>query len=87
MGTGGQQPGHGDMDWGLGTVEQRPGHGDSVGGMGTGGGTAWWCHIEDDMVFRRFVHAIEQIPEITSEPGVTLLEEQLLKEARDFIET
>ena len=55
--------------------------------MCTEGGTVWLCHIEDDMVFRRFVHAIEQIPEITSEPGATLLEEQLLKEARDFIET
>ena len=55
--------------------------------MCTEGGSVWLCHVEDDMVFQRFVQAIEQIPEITSEPGATLLEEQLLKEARDFIET
>ena len=49
------------------------------------GGSLWLCHVEDDMVLGRFVDAIERIPEIATEPGATLLEAQLLKEAEDFI--
>ena len=49
------------------------------------GGSVWLCHVEDDMVFRRFVDAIERIPEIATEPAAALLEAQLLKEAEDFI--
>ena len=55
--------------------------------MCSDGGSVWLCHVEDGMVFRRFVDAIERIPEIATEPGAALLETQLLKEAEDFIAT
>ena len=55
--------------------------------MCSDGGSIWLCHVEDDMVFGRFVEAIERIPEIATEPGAALLEAQLLKEAEDFIAT
>ncbi len=51
------------------------------------GGSVWLCHIEDDDVFRRYVSAIERIPEIATEPAEELLSSQLLKEAGDFIES
>ncbi len=51
------------------------------------GGSVWLCHVEDDMVLRRYIAAIEQIPEIASDPAASRLEEQLLNEATQFIET
>ena len=53
--------------------------------MCSDGGSVWLCHVEDELVFGRFVDAIERIPEIASEPGAALLKAQLLKEAEDFI--
>ncbi|MFQ5733357.1 MAG: universal stress protein [Planctomycetaceae bacterium] len=51
------------------------------------GGTVWLTHIEDDAQFRRYVDAISRIPEIETEQARTLIEQQLLKEAADFIDT
>ena len=53
--------------------------------MCSDGGSVWLCHVEDELVFGRFVDAIERIPEIATEPGAALLKAQLLKEAEDFI--
>ena len=50
------------------------------------GGTMWLCHIEDDRVFERYMHAIACIPEIDSDDARRLIENQLLNEATDFIE-
>jgi len=51
------------------------------------GGTLWLCHVEDDAVMDRIARAFERIPEIDSETGKKLLEEQLLKDASDYIAT
>ena len=51
------------------------------------GGTIWLCHIEDDLIFERYMQAIERIPEIDSDDARILIEKQLLKEASDFIDT
>lgn len=51
------------------------------------GGTVWFCHVEDDVVFARYMQAIKQIPQIASDEAEVLIEAQLLKEAADFIET
>jgi hypothetical protein len=48
-------------------------------------GTMWLCHVEDDRTFERYLNAISRIPEIESERARTLIDEQLLKEAKDFI--
>lgn len=50
------------------------------------GGTIWFCHVEDDKTFHRYMHAIERIPEIDTTAAKELLEEQLLREATMFIE-
>lgn len=50
------------------------------------GGTVWLCHVEDDLVFERYIQAIGRIPEIDTEAARVLIEKQLLKEASDFIE-
>lgn len=51
------------------------------------GGRVWLCHVEDNVVFRRYVDALSRVPEIDTDLAARRLEEQLLKEARDFIET
>lgn len=51
------------------------------------GGTVWLCHVEDDVIFHRYMQAIAKIPEIDTDSARTLLESQLLKEANDFIAT
>ena len=50
------------------------------------GGTMWLCHVEDDLVFERYMQAISRIPEIDSDDARNLIENQLLKEASDFID-
>ena len=50
------------------------------------GGSVWLCHVEDDLVFERYMQAIDRIPEIDSGDARILIENQLLKEASDFIE-
>ena len=50
------------------------------------GGTVWLCHVEDDLIFERYMQAITRIPEIDSDGARILIENQLLKEASDFID-
>ncbi len=50
------------------------------------GGTVWLCHVEDDLVFERYMNAIGRIPEIDTDAARVLIETQLLKEASDFID-
>jgi Universal stress protein family len=49
-------------------------------------GTVWLCHVEDESVFERYMTAISRIPEIDTGLAREKLEEQLLKDAREFIE-
>jgi len=51
------------------------------------GGEMWLCHVEDDAVFARYMVAIERIPEIDTDQARRLIDQQLLKEAGDYIET
>lgn len=51
------------------------------------GGTLWLCHVEDSRTFERYINAISRIPEIDSDQARTLIDEQLHKEATDFIES
>lgn len=55
--------------------------------MSCPGGEAWLCHVEDDAVFERYMHAIERIPEIDTETARDALDRQLLSEARRFLDT
>ena len=50
-------------------------------------GTCWLTHIESQRHFDRFQAAIEKIPEIETETARQLVEVQLLKEPRDYIES
>lgn len=50
------------------------------------GGSVWLCHTEDEAALDRFMDAIAKIPEIETDSARELIEGQLLKEARDFIE-
>lgn len=51
------------------------------------GGTVWMCHVEDDVVFHRYMQAISKIPQIETEEAHRVIERQLLKEAADFIQS
>lgn len=50
------------------------------------GGSMWLCHVEDDVVFERYMQAIERIPEIDSDDARILIENQLIKDAQEFID-
>ena len=50
------------------------------------GGTIWFCHVEDDKTYERYMHAIERIPEINTSAARDLVKDQLLREASLFIE-
>lgn len=50
------------------------------------GGTIWFCHVEDDKTYERYMHAIERIPEINTIAARNLLQEELLREATLYIE-
>ena len=41
-------------------------------------GTVWLCHVEDDVLFRRYLEAIGRIPEINTEQAQDLIAEQLV---------
>ena len=41
-------------------------------------GTVWLCHVEDDVLFRRYLEAIGRIPEINTEQAQELIAEQLV---------
>lgn len=51
------------------------------------GGSVWLCHIEDNRVFERYMDTIERIPDIDSDQARTLIDQQLRKDAADFIQT
>ena len=46
----------------------------------------WLCHVEDDRVFQRYMEAISRIPEIDSDDARVLIENQLLKDAQEFVD-
>lgn len=50
------------------------------------GGSMWMCHVEDDIVFERYMQAIERIPDIDSDDARILIENQLIKDAQEFID-
>jgi hypothetical protein len=50
------------------------------------GGTIWFCHVEDDKTYERYMHAIERIPEINTAAARDLVKDQLLREASLFIQ-
>lgn len=50
------------------------------------GGSLWLCHIEDDRVFQRYMDAISRIPEIDSDDARVLIENQLIRDAQEFID-
>ena len=41
-------------------------------------GTVWLCHVEDDLLFRRYLDAIRRIPQINTEQAQELIAEQLV---------
>lgn len=53
----------------------------------TNGGSMWFCHVEDDAVFNRYMQAIAKISEIDTDQATELIGHQLKKDAEDFIET
>jgi nucleotide-binding universal stress UspA family protein len=50
-------------------------------------GTCWLTHIESQRQFDRFLAAVEKIPEIETDDVRQLVEAQLLKQPRDYIES
>ncbi len=50
-------------------------------------GTCWLTHIESQRHLDRFQAAVEKIPEIETDDVRRLVEAQLLKQARDYIES
>ncbi|MEE8326544.1 MAG: hypothetical protein V3R58_05845 [candidate division NC10 bacterium] len=50
-------------------------------------GTCWLTHIESQRQLDRFLATIEKIPEIQPDDARQLVEAQLLKEPRDYIES
>ena len=50
------------------------------------GGSMWLCHVEDSAIFERYMQAIARIPEIDSDDARVLIENQLLKDAQEFID-
>ncbi len=50
-------------------------------------GTCWLTHIESQRQFDHFLAAVEKIPEIETDDARELVEAQLLKEPRDYIES
>lgn len=49
------------------------------------GGTMWLCHIEDDRIFERYMNTIAKIPEIDSDDARILIENQLTRDAQEYI--
>jgi len=50
------------------------------------GGSIWLCHVEDNATFERYMQAIARIPEIDSDDARILIENQLMKDAQEFID-
>ncbi len=51
------------------------------------GGRLLLSHVEDQMTFERYMHAIQRIPQIDTDEARALIEAQLLKEPSDYIES
>ena len=51
------------------------------------GGSCWLTHVEPMSVFDRYMDVIAKIPEIDTESARELIERQLLKEPRDYVES
>jgi len=51
------------------------------------GGTLWLAHVESRQTFDRYLDAISKIPTIDTEDARRRLEEQLMKNARAYIDT
>lgn len=49
------------------------------------GGNLFLVHLEDDVVFERYVNVISKIPSIDTQDATEAIREQLLKEPRDYI--
>lgn len=50
-------------------------------------GDIWLCHVEDDLVFARYMRAISQIPKIDAKLAEEQIDRRLLQDAAVFIET
>ena len=48
-------------------------------------GIVWLCHVEDDAVYRRYLHVIERIPSLHTEETGEQVMEQLMNEAAAYI--
>ena len=46
----------------------------------------WLTHVEDQLTFDRYIEVISKIPTIDTDEARESMHEQLLKEARDYIE-
>ena len=51
------------------------------------GGSCWLTHVEPQAVFDHYLEVISKIPEIDTDSSRELIERQLLKEPRDYIES
>lgn len=51
------------------------------------GGTLWLTHVEDRMLFDRYIKAISKIPSIETVDAETALHDKLLEDANNFIAT
>lgn len=51
------------------------------------GGTLYLCHIEDAVVFARYLSAVERIPEINTDLYRERIGAKLLREPRDYIQS
>ena len=51
------------------------------------GGQLTLAHVEDGMVFQRYLNVISKIPSLDTDVARTEIERQLLKEPRDFVES
>ena len=51
------------------------------------GGSCWLTHVEPQAVFDHYLEVISKIPEIDTDSARELIERQLLKEPRDYIES
>ena len=56
-------------------------------GFTEAGGSCWLTHVEPRSVFEHYMDVISKIPEIDTESARELIEKQLLKEPRDYIES
>ena len=51
------------------------------------GGTLWLTHIEDEVIFERYIEVISKIPSIDTDDAREVLRDQLLKEPANYIQS